>query len=270
MSRARWIAFGSTLTLMSCNDNQSKSLSTMDAAGTDSAPTDVLFDALAETSPDDATDTKGVDDAGADAAVVDDAAEDLLDATRTDVVDDGSSADAPRDASDDSESPHPDVSLDGGGPDVADGGPDVADGAPDGAYFPCCPVGVTSCSWCNRKTELCNLTAPTFGFSPGCFTIDAGAYGNFPEQCMPEPSCWCIDPFFVTCAPSSYRCANDAGGVSIVCGSNSCYGSPPVRWERWQLAFGREARVRSELRRMRRCRAGHRENAGRRGRRSFP
>jgi hypothetical protein len=227
MSRARWLAFGSTLTLMSCTDSASKPDATDDAAGVDTAQSDSSNDALAETSSDDATDTNIVADAGDEAAAdaphadAEDAPSDSVatdiasrDDSDGDVAPDGTSdAIAVRDA-------YPDVSV--------DGGMDVGD---DGG-FPCCHGGTTCSTVCDRKTQVCDLTYIP-GPGRGCFTIHTDA-GDYPAQCMPEPSCWCIDPFFVACGsgPSStYSCRDDGGGVVISC--NGCYGAPPVRWERW-------------------------------------
>ena len=225
MSRARWLAFGSTLTLMSCTDSTAKP--TDDAAGVDTAQSDSPNDALGEISSDDATDTNIVADAGeeagADAAHAD--AEDApSDSIAADMaprdVGDGDAPDGTRDATADRDA-NPDFSL--------DGGMDVAD---DGA-FPCCLGGMPCSTVCDRKTQVCDLTTIPGPRSPSCFTIHTDA-GDYPAQCVPEPSCWCMDPFFVGCGsgPSStYSCRDDGGGVMISC--NGCYGAPPVRWERW-------------------------------------
>src|SRR5689334_1742662 len=66
MSRARWLAFGSTLTLMSCNDSTSK-ITTNDAAGVDTALSDAASDTGAESSLDDVVDVNVVADAAEEA-----------------------------------------------------------------------------------------------------------------------------------------------------------------------------------------------------------
>lgn len=239
MSRARWLAIGSTLTLMSCTDSTPKPAPQEDAAGVDTAPSDSSADAndvtgsADVTDSDDAVDENVMADARDDLIAIPDAPRDML----ADLVpEDVEMADvAPRDQTFEDVAIE-DVSSDADASADRDATADARDAAKDGddGTFPCCPFGSPCLTRCNRKTEICDLTTIPGPRNQPCFTIQTDG-GNYPEQCQPAPSCWCIDPFFASCAVSSsstYGCSEyPGGGVSISC--NGCYGSPPVRWERW-------------------------------------
>jgi hypothetical protein len=235
MSRGRWLVIGSTLTFMSCNDNTPPP--SVDASKLDAARFDAWED-IVGTSMDAAMDRIGVHDAGADGhdAGESDDGDDFDAGAMSDAADDRTAADAVIDGSDDAADAsdaadvNPDVSADAGRDASHDAG---GDGGPDGAYFACCRSAL-ECRWCSRKTQICDITYIPGVKDPPCYTLDGGALGSFPEQCMPEPTCACIRPFFAGCGsgPSStWACGDDGGGIVLSC--NGCYGSPPVRWERF-------------------------------------
>jgi hypothetical protein len=211
MSRARWLAFGSTIAVVACSETLPPTLESHEDAGQtrDATASDVT-----------ASDSDAADDVSRTA----DAAGDVR----------GSSVDAAGDVS------RPDA--DAGQP-VNDAGPfeDASEGASWVDASSCatgrgtfsCVLG-QECQPCQRGSQYC-AAVYCYGQNPcgyGCYSNadDAGAI-DFPRQCQASPTCACLwdaGSLYYPC-----RCTDgDDAGVAMVVTCGSCYGSPPARLER--------------------------------------
>jgi hypothetical protein len=108
--------------------------------------------------------------------------------------------------------------------DVTDGGaPDVV--VADDGSGSCSPQGTFDCNGqtCNAATQYCQMS-PFGGYQVGCNDDDGGIW--FPPECGSCPTCACITPYLT----GNCQCVElDAGGIGLGCAT--CYGAPPTRLE---------------------------------------
>jgi hypothetical protein len=218
MSRAEWLAFGSTLAVVGCTEHFPRP-----------PPSQQVADATM---------------AGANAA--DDAM-----ALETGTADDST---APESGMvDDSTTPESGLSEHAMGPeaDLSDRAASPEAGATDGAALDAgLPVGAFFCGWgaaafsCDRATQFCFSVDGLGGVA--CVAHDSGTFEmsravdgavlgrTIPPQCAPSFPCACLLEAGFADPPSQgsgcfCRDLDDAGAIGINCG---CYGSPPARLER--------------------------------------
>jgi hypothetical protein len=222
MSRAQWLAFGSTLAITGCV-----------SPSEDANPARLAVDAAADVSAHDAIDAMAVDDA-ADVSAHDAIAAIGTDAGAADARDAGAPWDASAADGDPAaaEAAPPDAGRDASGDDDsatdaadADENADAADANPCAARPGTFPCEDSLC--CDRATEYCSTG---YEIGAGCMPIDApGA-----PSCIAGHVCHYVDggPVFdggpTFCGgPDSYCQEDDAGAITVVYGP--CYGSPPAR-----------------------------------------
>jgi hypothetical protein len=211
MSRARWLALGSTFALAGCTSPPDEA----------PPPPQPIADAVAldtsTTEPLDAPESK-------DATTTDvalgpgEAGKDSSHPAFDSSLDDATREDAALDAGADAE--RKDAAHDAG----VDTDAGLCTGKP--GTFPCVLSGYSGVC-CNRATEYCQTVA-TFGAY--CEEVDA----HFPPQCQKSRTCECLDGSAVFLGSCRSCEEDDAGDILIACGA--CYGAPPARLERLLLA----------------------------------
>jgi hypothetical protein len=238
MSRAQWLAFGSTLAVVGCTEH---------------FPSIPVSQPVADATMPEAS---ALDDSSApQTGTWDDSAE-----PEADGAEDAAALEA--DTSQDTAAPRADAAQDAG-PDTALADAADADSCAVPAGMFLCPInGPISpfpvCPACDRATQYCS---EGYYRSPGCFafTDDASPF-PFPPRCVAQPTCAClVDAGVIVGGPAGCTCTDldDAGALGLYCAA--CYGSPPARLERLLRAnldplSGRVDRV--QVRRPARRRAG--------------
>jgi hypothetical protein len=221
MSRAQWLAYGSTLAVVGCtgggSTTQREAAAPHIETGNADDATTVTVDANAEIDANAEVDTVAVADASA-------AADSWLASDSPAGVDVSTGADVTTasEASTEGDAATVDASLSM----TAEGG------------LVCNSVNVPgAAAVCDRATQWCFTN---HGFQPtGCVSLTTGcASGILADACSNfffwdaaacaggTPRCGCLT---VTC-PNGTCADDDAGGITVSCGT--CYGAPPARLER--------------------------------------
>lgn len=213
MSRAQWLAFGSTLAVAGCTEHVPRPLPSDQVADATIPQGDAAHEAMT---------------AAWDAAMAPEA--DAFDEAAVPETDALAVLEA-------------DTSLEGGRDGAADALVDSSSGfcvIPSGTFI-CDPSpngpgngGSDGGVSCGRATQYCALWPSAVR---GCLSntdVDAQPYPGapFPPECVACPTCACIRGYPRWMGSHGCECSNldDAGAIGISCGG--CYGSPPARLER--------------------------------------
>jgi hypothetical protein len=214
VSRAHWLAFGSTVMLAACTESGAG-----DAPG--AAQTDATTPATDATTPNADATTSPQDAAG-------DVSPPVPDAVGADI-----DASASRDGALDADAGAPNDGAEG----ASDAGPADADPYAD-VRFPCFYGNGTGNEvpegYCDPKTEVCIVGT---AYNMGCYAFDGSMFGQNPADCGAAYTCPCL---YANLSISLCSCEPvDSGGpgaLRVTC--SGCYGAPPARLERFTLDYG--------------------------------
>jgi hypothetical protein len=206
MSRAQWLAFGSTLAVVGCTEH---------FRAVPGSPQQVADATMPDASA-------LVDSSAPETGTWDDVA-----VPETDAAEDAAALEA--DTLEDTPAREADSAHDTGRDTALEAADDAATCiAPAGKFF--CPPGAACPPACDRATEYCSLGYGAY-VRTGCFAFadEAGSF-PFPPACVAHPTCGCLlEAGVVNGSPLGCACTDldDAGALGLQCAA--CYGSPPAR-----------------------------------------